>query len=187
MRLLSDEAYHGIAYEAPAETALKYSKNVIVLNTFSKYFAMTGWRLGWMVLPEDLTDRVKKLSESLFVSPPTLSQHVAYKVFDHTDILDSYVAQYRENRDILKAGLPSAGFDKLSSANGAFYIYADIHDLTNDSEAFCARMIDEAGVSCTPGIDFDVTRGNATMRMSYAGTPEDMKKVVERLTKWQGK
>jgi aspartate/methionine/tyrosine aminotransferase len=187
VRLISDEAYHGIIYEEPAETALKYSKNVIVLNTFSKYFAMTGWRLGWAVLPADLTDRVKKLAESLFVSPPTLSQHVAYKVFDHTDILDSYVAQYRQNRDILKAGLPSAGFDQLSSADGAFYIYADIHKFTNDSEAFCARMIDEAGVSTTPGLDFDVNRGNATMRISYAGTPEDMEKVIERLTKWQGK
>ena len=187
VRLISDEAYHGITYETSAETALKYSNSAVVLNTFSKYFAMTGWRLGWIVLPTDLTDREKKLSESLFVSPPTLSQHVAYKVFDHTDILDEYVAQYSKNRAILKAGLPSAGFDKLSSMDGAFYIYADIHHLTNDSEEFCNRMLNEAKVSATPGLDFDVNRGNATMRMSYAGTPEDMEKVIERLTKWQGK
>ncbi len=187
VRLISDEAYHGITYEQSAETALKYSSNTIVLNTFSKYFAMTGWRLGWIVLPDDLRDRVKKLSESLFVSPPTLSQHVAYKIFDHKDVLDTYVAQYRKNRDILKKGLPGAGFKNLSTAAGAFYIYADIHDLTNDSEAFCGRMLDEAKVSATPGLDFDTNRGNATMRISYAGTPEDMEKVVQRLSAWQGK
>jgi aspartate/methionine/tyrosine aminotransferase len=187
VRLVSDEAYHRITYEKPAQTALKYSDNVIVLNTFSKYFAMTGWRMGWVVVPENMTDRMKRLAESLFVSPPTISQHLAYKIFDHLDVLDGYVAHYKKNRDILLAGLPKAGITKLSAAQGAFYFYADLHHLTNDSEDFCRRMLDEAGVSATAGIDFDSARGSATMRISYAGAPEDMSAACERIGGWLGK
>ncbi len=186
VRLISDEAYHGITYEEPAETVLKYTNNAIVLNTFSKYFAMTGWRLGWMVLPEDLTDRVKRLMENFFVSPPTLSQHVAYKIFDHMDVLDGYVARYKQNWDILKVQLPEAGFDKLSEATGAFYVYADVHHLTNNSEEYCRRMLEEAKVSTTPGVDFDVTRGHGTIRMCYAGETEEIEEACRRLKQWQG-
>jgi aspartate/methionine/tyrosine aminotransferase len=187
VRLISDEAYHRITYEQSAQTALKYSKTAIVLNTFSKYFAMTGWRMGWMIVPDDITDRIKRLAESLFVSPPTLSQHLAYKVFDHIDVLDGYVAHYKRNRDILLAGLPKAGMAKLAAAQGAFYLYADIHNLSNDSEEFCRRMLNEAGVSATAGTDFDSARGHTTLRMSYAGAPEDMIKACERIGGWLGK
>jgi aspartate/methionine/tyrosine aminotransferase len=184
VRLVSDEAYHGITYERPAETALKFSKNVIVMNTFSKYFAMTGWRMGWMSVPEEMAIRIKRLSESLYVSPPTISQHAAYKIFDHLSDLDGYVAHYKANRDILREGLPKAGLSRLSAADGAFYFYADLSDYTNDAEGFCRAMVSEAGVSCTAGVDFDPTRGHTAMRISYAGTAADMHKACERLGHW---
>lgn len=187
VRLISDEAYHRITYEHEAQTALKYSNRAIVLNTFSKYFAMTGWRMGWVIVPEDMVDRMKRLAESLFVSPPTISQHVAYKIFDHISALDEYVAHYKRNRDILLSGLPKAGIKNLAAAQGAFYLYADIHDLSNDSEEFCRRMLNEAGVSATAGTDFDSIRGHTTLRMSYAGAPEDMIKACERIGDWLGK
>lgn len=185
VRLVSDEAYHGITYETPAQTALKFSDSAIVLSTFSKYFAMTGWRLGWAVMPENLTDRFKKLAENLFVSPPTLSQHLAYKIFDHIAELDEYVAEYRRNRDILRNELPAIGIDKLSAAQGAFYIYADVHHLTNNSEEFCARMLDEARVAMTPGTDFDPARGAGTIRISYAGKTTDILEACKRLKAWK--
>lgn len=184
VRLVSDEAYHGVTYEQSAQTALRFSKDAIITNTFSKYFAMTGWRLGWLVTSDDMAARIKKLAENLMVSPPTISQHVATKVLDYTDILDTYVAQYKTNRDILRQHLPEAGIHTLSSAQGAFYFYADISNLTNDSEEFCRRMITEAKVSATSGCDFDLARGTSTMRMSYAGTPEHMKEACERLKNW---
>lgn len=186
VRIVSDEVYHGITYEEPAETIQRFSDRMITLNSFSKYFAMTGWRLGWLVLPGDLAPRVKALAENLFVSPPTLSQHVAMKIFDHTDILDGYVATYRRNRDILRAGLEKAGIEKFSQARGAFYFYADIGHLTNDSESFCARLLDEAKVSMTPGLDFDTRRGGRTVRMSYAGPTADIEEACARIQRWLG-
>lgn len=184
VRLISDEAYHGITYGHKAPTARKYSDNVIVLNTFSKYFAMTGWRMGWTVLPSDMVDRVKKLAESLFVSPPTISQHLAYKVFDHTDELDAYVAHYSKNRDILKEELPKAGLTNFTNAEGAFYVYADIHHLSNDSEQFCIKMLEEARVSTTPGIDFDLSRGHRGIRICYADSEESIRESCNRLKNW---
>lgn len=184
VRLVSDEAYHGIAYGKKAQTALKFSDSAIVLNTFSKYFSMTGWRLGWAVVPETMAGRIKKLAESLCVSPPTLAQHLAYKTFDHKDVLESYVAHYKKNRDALLDGLPQAGLTKLSQADGAFYIYVDLSDLTGDSEAFTRRMVDEAGVSATAGLDFDAARGHQAMRISYAGTLEDMNEACRRIKTW---
>ncbi len=186
VRLISDEAYHGITYTRQAETALQFSDNCIVLNTFSKYFAMTGWRLGWTVLPEDLRDRVKKLAENLFVSPPTISQHLAFKIFDHLDVLDGYVETYRKNREILLNELPKAGFNNITNAEGAFYVYADVHHLTNDSESYCKRMLDEARVSTTPGLDFDVARGHTTIRICYADRTDDIIEACKRLKDWQG-
>ena len=184
VRLISDEAYHGITYGHKAPTARKYSDNVIVLNTFSKYFAMTGWRMGWTVLPSDMVDRVKKLAESLFVSPPTISQHLAYKVFDHKDELDAYVAHYSKNRDILKEELPKAGITNFTNAEGAFYVYADIHHLSNDSEQFCIKMLEEARVSTTPGIDFDLSRGHRGIRICYADSEESIRESCNRLKNW---
>ncbi|MGH1456125.1 MAG: pyridoxal phosphate-dependent aminotransferase [Alphaproteobacteria bacterium] len=185
IRLISDEAYHGITYEKKAVTARKFSKTAIILNTFSKYFAMTGWRLGWTVLPDDLVDPVKKLSENLFVSAPTIAQHVAYKIFDHLDVLDGYVARYRINRDILMKELPKIGITDFTNGAGAFYIYADIHNLSNNSENFCTTMLDEALVSTTPGLDFDLTRGHKSIRICYADSEENIIEACKRLKNWQ--
>lgn len=184
IRLISDEAYHGITYETKAQTARKYSDNVIVLNTFSKYFAMTGWRLGWSVVPDEMIDPVKKLSESLYVSAPTISQHLACKIFDHLDELDAYVESYRTNRDILKTELPKAGITEFTDASGAFYVYANIRHASNDSIQYCAKMLDEAKVSTTPGIDFDLTRGHNSIRICYADSQEKIIEACERLKKW---
>ncbi|MEM7618765.1 MAG: aminotransferase class I/II-fold pyridoxal phosphate-dependent enzyme [Pseudomonadota bacterium] len=186
VRVISDEAYHGITYETPAQTALHFSDNVIVLNTFSKYFALTGWRLGWMIIPEDIAPRIKNLSENLFVSPPTISQHVALESSNHLDVLDGYVEKYRVNRDILRERLPALGFGDMSSAQGAFYFYINAHNLTNNSEDFCRRMLDETLVAMTPGMDFDGHRGHNTIRISYAGSPDDMNEACDRLQNWLG-
>ena len=186
VQLISDEAYHGITYNAKAPTALQFTDNAIILNTFSKYFAMTGWRRGWTILPTiEMADRVKKLSESLFVSAPTLSQHVAYKVFDHIDVLDSYVDLYAKNRAILLEELPKIGINTFTNAAGAFYIYADIHHISNDSEAFCRDMLDHAHVSTTPGTDFDLTRGKQNIRICYADSTENIIEACERLKRWR--
>ena len=154
-----------------------------MLNTFSKYFALTGWRLGWLVVPEDMADTIIKLAENLFVSPPTISQHVAIKALDHTDALDEYVAHYKRNRDILRAELPKIGMEDLSSAQGAFYFYINVQNLTDNSEDFCRRILDEAHVALTPGLDFDGARGQHTLRISYAGTPDDMHEACARMKK----
>ena len=136
-------------------------------------------------LPSDLTDRVKKLAENLFVSPPTISQHLAFKIFDHLDALNAYVETYRENRGILLRELPKASFTSISNADGAFYVYADVHHLTNNSEDYCRRMLDEARVSTTPGVDFDAARGHGTIRICYADRTEDILEACERLKTWQ--
>ncbi len=183
--LISDEAYHGITYERKASSAANYSDKAIILNTFSKYFAMTGWRMGWAVVPTQLRQRVKMLAESLFVSAPTISQHVAYKVFDHTEELDAYVAAYKENRDMLMEELPKAGFTNIVQPDGAFYLYANIAHLSNNSMEFCNAMLDHAHVSTTPGIDFDLSRGTASIRICYADSKENMVEACKRLKKWQ--
>lgn len=184
VRLIADELYHGVTFEEKAESVLRFSSSAIVVNSFSKYFAMTGWRLGWVVLPSDLAPVVKALAESLFVSPSTPSQHLALKVFEHTDVLNGYVKRYKDNLQILKNELPKAGFTKLSDTKGAFYIYADIENLTNDSEEFCRELLDGPKVAMTPGVDFDTERGKTTVRISFAGPTEDIREACERLKKW---
>lgn len=184
IRIIADEIYHNVTYGAETDSLLQYSCDALVLNSFSKYFAMTGWRLGWIVMPDDLVQRIKSLAESMFIAPATLSQYVALETFEHTDTLDGYVECYRENLDILKRRLPEAGLDKFSDSKGAFYLYVDISDFTNDSEAFCRRMIDEAGVACTPGVDFDPERGHRTMRISFVGDKKCIETACDRLTNW---
>lgn len=181
VRLFADELYQGITFGEKCDTVLRTSKEAISINSFSKYFAMTGWRIGWVVLPDDVVDRVKRLAESLFVAPPTLAQYVALHAFDHTDVLDDYVARYKKNLEILNAELPKAGFTKLSKVGGAFYMYADISDLTDDSEAFCRGLLDQAGVAITPGTDFDLERGHQTIRMSFAGSTESIAEACKRI------
>ncbi|MGD9535870.1 MAG: aminotransferase class I/II-fold pyridoxal phosphate-dependent enzyme [Alphaproteobacteria bacterium] len=184
IRLISDEIYHGITYGERAETVLAYSEHAIVTNGFSKYFAMTGWRLGWVVVPEDLVRPMERLAQNFFISTPALAQHAALSVFDCQDELDANVARYARNRAILMDALPRLGFDDLSPCDGAFYIYADVSGLTNDSEAFCERMLAEAGVAITPGIDFDRERGRRFVRFSFAGPTEQIETACASLKRW---
>ena len=186
IRIVSDEIYHGIVYGAPATTALAFSDDAIVINGFSKYFSMTGWRIGWMVAPADLCRTVECLAQSLFIAAPTLAQHAACAAFDCGEELDANVARYAENRRILLDGLPGAGFDRFAPADGAFYLYADVAHLTDDSGAFCRRMLEEAGVATAPGADFDRPRGGGHLRISFAGTTADMEEAVRRLRRWRG-
>lgn len=187
VRLIADELYQEIYYDRKPETVLKHTQNAVVVNSFSKYFSMTGWRLGWAVLPEDVVDRVKRLAESLFVSPPALSQHVALKAMDCTDILDGYVDTYRKNLNILREMLPQAGITNFTDVKGAFYLYADISNITNDSSEWCRKVLDEAKIAITPGIDFDLERGLQTIRMSFAGDTKDVEEGCRRLIEWSKK
>ncbi|MEX0760238.1 MAG: aminotransferase class I/II-fold pyridoxal phosphate-dependent enzyme, partial [Tistlia sp.] len=155
VRLVSDEIYHGIGYGSRAVTALERDDRAIVVNSFSKYYSMTGWRLGWLVLPEELARPVECLGQNLFISAQSVSQYAGIAAFDCTEELDGYVAGYARNRALLLERLPAAGLDRLAPADGAFYLYADVGHLTNDSQAFCRRLLAETGVAITPGIDFD--------------------------------
>ena len=185
IRFISDEIYHGITYGHESVTALAYDDEAIVINSFSKYFSMTGWRLGWLVVPESMMRSVECLAQNLFISPPTLSQYAALAAFDSHEELRENVAKYARNRDILLNDLPGVGFDRLAPADGAFYVYADVSQLTNDSNDFCRRMLTEARVATTPGLDFDPYRGNAFVRFSFAGTEDDMHSAIDRLRAWR--
>ena len=184
IRLISDEIYHGITYGEPAETALAFGQEAVIVNSFSKYYSMTGWRLGWMVVPEALLRPVECLAQNLFISPPTVSQYAALAALRCRAELDGHVARYARNRELLLRELPKAGFGSMASADGAFYLYADVTHLTNDSSAFCSRMLAETGVAATPGIDFDPHRGNRYVRFSFAGRTEDMAEAARRLIAW---
>ncbi|MGF1623722.1 MAG: pyridoxal phosphate-dependent aminotransferase [Alphaproteobacteria bacterium] len=185
-RLISDEIYHGITYAIPGTTALALTDDAIVVNSFSKYFSMTGWRLGWMVVPPDMLRAIECLTQNLNIAPPTLPQLAAPCVFDHLDLLDDLVAGYARNRAILLDGLPKAGLTRLAPADGAFYIWADVGHLTDDSQAFCARLLAETDVAIAPGVDFDPDRGRHFVRLSFAGPTADIAQAVERLIAWQG-
>ena len=185
VRLISDEIYHGLHYERAISTAASFSPNAVVVNSFSKYFSMTGWRVGWMVLPEDLVRPVECLAQNMFISAPYISQVVAEAAFDCQDELRANIAGYRRSRDHLLKALPEAGFDRLSPAEGAFYLFADISERSNDSMAFCARILAETGVAVTPGVDFDRTRGNRFLRFSYCGPEVDMIEAAARLKGWR--
>ena len=185
VRLISDEIYHGITYGIDPVSAHAMSETCVVVNSFSKYFAMTGWRLGWMVMPDDLADAVERLAQNLFISPPTLPQRAALAAFDCRDELDAYVAGYARSRALMLERLPDAGFDRLAPADGAFYIYADVSRLSNDSQEFCAWMLADIGVAVTPGIDFDRRRGNRYVRFSFAGGETEIAEAVDRIGAWR--
>ena len=185
VRLISDEIYHGLNYDSPIACAAEFSSSAIVINSFSKYFSMTGWRIGWMVLPPHLARPVERLAQNMFISAPYISQVAAEAAFDCQTELQANVSRYRRARDHLLAALPAAGFDRLSPAEGAFYLYADIADRSNDSVAFCDRMLREAGIAVSPGVDFDRSRGSHFIRFSYCGPEEDMHAAAERLLKWR--
>ncbi|MGE0418497.1 MAG: pyridoxal phosphate-dependent aminotransferase, partial [Acetobacteraceae bacterium] len=184
-RLVTEHKKHGLNYESAVATAAAFSDSAVVVNSFSKYFSMTGWRIGWMVLPEDLIRPVECLAQNMFISAPYISQVAAEAAFDCHAELQENVARYRRSRAHLLGALPAAGFANLSPAEGAFYLFADITDRSNDSVAFCARMLAEAGVAVTPGVDFDRTRGNRFLRFSYCGPEEDMIAAAERLKAWR--
>lgn len=185
IRFVSDEIYHGIVFGATAATALATTAEAIVVNSFSKYFSMTGWRLGWMVVPPDMVRAIECLAQNLYISPPALSQHAAVAAFACREELDANVARYAANRAVLLEELPKAGFDRFAPADGAFYLYADVAHMTNDSPEFCRRMLREIGVACTPGIDFDTARGGASLRISFAGSTETMAEAARRLKAWR--
>jgi aspartate/methionine/tyrosine aminotransferase len=182
---ISDEIYHGLTYAEPATTGLAVAEDAIVINSFSKYFSMTGWRIGWMAVPERLVRVFERLAQNLYISPPTISQYAALAAFDATEELEGYKSVYAKNRSMLLEGLPKIGFDTLAPADGAFYIYADVSRFTGDSVDFARRMLQETGVAATPGVDFDEAEGRHFIRFSYAGTFENMREAVRRLSSWR--
>ncbi len=184
-RLISDEIYHGIVYGPAAATALAVTDEAVIVNSFSKYWAMTGWRIGWLVLPEPLLRSVECLAQNFYISPPSLSQHAAIAAFDCEEIVTGHVARYAVNRASLLAALPRAGFADIAPADGAFYLYARLPDDDPDSPEFCRRLLAEADIAITPGIDFDPLRGHRTVRFSYAGSPEEMEEAAARLIAWR--
>ena len=178
---ISDEIYHGIQYEGRAVSALEINDDVYVINSFSKYFSMTGWRVGWMIVPQDHVRTIERLAQNMFICPSHASQLVALAAMECGDELEANMAVYRKNRALMLEGLPKAGFDKIAPPDGAFYIYADVSAITDDSRAFAAEILQEAGVAVTPGLDFDSVRGAGTLRFSYARATEDIVEGLARL------
>ena len=184
VRLISDEIYHGINYKWEPKTAASFNDQAIVINSFSKYFAMTGWRIGWMISPPGLTPAIERLAQNFFVSPSSLSQHAGLAALGCRMEFDQYVKSYATNRRFLLDHLPSAGFDKLAPADGAFYLYTDVSNLTDDSGVFCREMLREIGVATTPGVDFDPQQGHRYLRISFAGAEPTIVSATERLVEW---
>ncbi len=183
-RIISDEIYHGITFGTEPACALVHADDAVVVQSFSKYQSMTGWRVGWMVVPGQLIEAVERLAQNLFISPPAISQHAALGALDAGDELDGHVARYRTNRDILVAGLREMGIERVAPPDGAFYVWADIGHLGLDSAELCRRWLDETGVAVTPGIDFDRTAGHRFVRLSYSERTEDVAEAVSRLRSW---
>jgi len=184
IRFISDEIYHGLDYAFPAITAAELSPHALVINSFSKYFCMTGWRVGWMVVPEPLVRPIERLQQNLAISVPTLSQIAAEAAFDGREEMETIKRGYLENRRILIEGLPRAGITKFLPADGAFYLYADVSDFTSDSPTFAKTMLEQAHVAATPGVDFDPVHGRSFIRFSYARSADDMREAVARLARW---
>ncbi|MBE1295905.1 MAG: aminotransferase class I/II-fold pyridoxal phosphate-dependent enzyme [Rhodobacteraceae bacterium] len=181
---ISDEIYHGIEYEAKDVTALELTDQAYVINSFSKYFSMTGWRVGWMVVPEDHVRVVERLAQNMFICAPHASQVAALAAMDCEEELQANLAVYAQNRQLMLDGLPKAGFSKIAPPDGAFYVYADVSDLTQDSRAFAAEILEKAGVAVTPGLDFDPVRGATTLRFSYARSTADIEEGLLRLRRF---
>jgi len=182
--LISDEIYHGLTYGRAAQCALQLSDDAIVINSFSKYFSMTGWRVGWMVVPERLTGAIERLAQNLYISAPAIAQAAALGAFDGLEELEANRAVYEANRALLLDELPKAGFTAFAPADGAFYLYCDVGEMTNDAVAFARAMLEETGVATTPGLDFDAEHGHRFLRFCYAGTREDMAEAARRLKQW---
>jgi aspartate/methionine/tyrosine aminotransferase len=184
VRLISDEIYHGITYNGRATTMLEYSDEALVINSFSKYFSMTGWRLGWVVTPDAITDAFERLQQNLYICAPHASQVVGLAAFDCQPELDGHVDRYRTNRALLLDGLAAAGITNVADADGAFYVYADVAHLGDDSMALCHRWLHELGIASTPGLDFDTALGHRSVRFSYAGSADEINQACVRLAEW---
>jgi aspartate/methionine/tyrosine aminotransferase len=184
IRFISDEIYHGLDYAFPAATAAALSPHALVINSFSKYFCMTGWRVGWMVVPEPLVRPIERLQQNLSISVPTLSQMAAEAAFDGAEEMEAIKRGYVENRRILIEGFPKAGLTKFLPADGAFYLYTDVSDFTSDSFDFAKEMLEKAHVAATPGVDFDPFQGRNFIRFSYARSADDMREAVTRIAHW---
>ncbi|MGY2051846.1 pyridoxal phosphate-dependent aminotransferase [Methylobacterium sp. JK268] len=186
LAFVSDEIYHGLTYGVPAATALASDPEAVIINSFSKYYCMTGWRIGWMVVSEALVRPIERLAQNLYISAPYLSQVAALAAFDATEELEAVKADYARARALLLNALPGLGLGDVHPADGAFYLYADVARLTNDASTFCRRMLDEAGVAATPGLDFDPAEGHHHLRFSFAGGEKEAHEAVRRLKGWLG-
>lgn len=184
---ISDEIYHGVEYEKKAVTALQVTDDAYVINSFSKYFSMTGWRVGWMVVPDAHVRVIERLAQNLFICPSHAGQVAALAALDCGEELDANLQVYRANRKLMLDGLPKAGFTRIAPPDGAFYVYADVSDMTDDSRALAAEILDKAGVAVTPGLDFDPVRGKTTLRFSYAASTEDIEEGLARLKAFTGR
>ena len=189
IRLISDEIYHGIVFDddVPQQTATAFSDEIIVVNSFSKYYSMAGWRLGWMVLPEYLVEPISNLAHNLYLCPPAPSQYGVLHALDCRKELDEHVARYKKNRDILLEHMPAMGFDRYAAPHGAFYLYCHVKHLHEDSLQFAIEMLEGCGVLAAPGSDFSVRHGHHFIRFSYAGSTADVEEAVERMTKWRNR
>lgn len=184
IRIISDEIYHGLNYGEPARSMLEFTPDAVIVNSFSKYFSMAGWRLGWVVFPPDLIETARARMGNLFLTPPSLAQHAGLKAFDCIDELEVHVATYRRNRELLLAALPALGLKEIAPPDGAFYIYADVGHLTNDSLSFCQKLLRETGVATAPGIDFDPVDGHRHIRFSFAVSTDRVEDAITRMIPW---
>jgi|TARA_B110000438_G_scaffold38511_1_gene38279 aspartate/methionine/tyrosine aminotransferase len=184
VRLISDEIYHGITFGLSASSAISQWDQAVVVNSFSKYFSMTGWRLGWLILPENLISPVERLAQNAYIAAPSISQYAALGAFDSLDELENNIASYARNRKMLIEGLPLLGITKLAPADGAFYVYADVSAFTTDSQKLAASWLEDFSIATTPGIDFDLQNGHKYIRFSFAGSAEDIKETLRRLNTW---
>ncbi|MGH8147423.1 MAG: pyridoxal phosphate-dependent aminotransferase [Rhodanobacteraceae bacterium] len=184
IQIISDEIYHGWSYTEPAHSITEFEPNAMVVNSFSKYYCMTGWRLGWLLTPPQHIERVRSYAGNLFLCAPTPSQHTALVAMDSREELDANIVTYRRNRTLLLQALPALGLDAIAPPDGAFYIYADVKHLTDDSMQFCIELLHDTGVAMAPGVDFDPIEGRHFVRMSFAASTDDMEEALSRLRPW---
>lgn len=184
IRIVSDEIYHGLSYGEPARSMLEFAPDAVIVNSFSKYFSMAGWRLGWVVVPSEMIDAARARMGNLFLTPPSLAQHAGLKAFNSVEELEGHVATYRRNRELLLAALPALGLKEIAPPDGAFYIYADVGHLTDDSLSFCQKLLRETGVATAPGIDFDPVDGRRHIRFSFAVSTDRVEDAIARMTVW---
>jgi aspartate/methionine/tyrosine aminotransferase len=184
IRIISDEIYHGLTYAGQARSMLQDEPEALIVNSFSKYFSMAGWRLGWLVVPPALIAAARARMSNLFLTPPSLSQHAGLAAFDCRDELEGHIETYRRNRDLMLAALPALGLTSIAPPDGAFYIYADIGHLTDDSLAFCTKLLEDTGVATAPGVDFDPVEGNRFMRFSFAVSTDRVEDAIARMIPW---